>query len=85
MAYADGQSGTRGGVGQVNGLNRRSVRDQGWGWTGEWFTLMVSQLKYIGLCPQSKRHTVFHINFLLRIVTQRSIRRSQSQGEEMEV
>ena len=49
MVYADGHSGTRGGVGQVTGLYRRFSQDQGWGWTGEWLMQMVSQGPGVGL------------------------------------
>ena len=49
MAYTDGQSKTKGGVEQVNGLYSWSVEGQGWGWTGEWLIQMVSQGPGVGL------------------------------------
>ena len=43
------QSRTRAGVGQVNGSYRLSVKEQGWGWTSEWFIQAVSQGTRVGL------------------------------------
>ena len=49
MAYTAGQSRARGGVGQVNGHTDDSVKDQGWGWTGEWLIQLVSRGPGVGL------------------------------------
>ena len=41
MVHTGCQSRNKGGVGQVNGSYRLSVKEQGWGWTSEWFIQSV--------------------------------------------